>query len=95
MLHPLSLSGGVVAPGQPWIKCLMMVKVVPMCLRALLDMAPIQGFLFIEEYHGPVHFQQPPTLPHLGPIKGLPPRPSPGYGFLGHWGGPCPGSSWV
>lgn len=58
----------------------MVAKVVPMCLRALLDMARLVGCvggLLIGEQRGPTHFQQPPTLLQLRPVKGLPPGPGP------------------
>lgn len=49
-----------------------------------------RGCLLAGEHRGPAHFQQPPTLPHIRPIQGLPPGPGREHGFLGHWGGLSP-----
>lgn len=51
--------------------------------------------LLIGEQRGPTRFQQPPTLLHRRPVKGLPPGPGPEHEFLRHRGGPWPHSSWV
>lgn len=44
-----------------------------------------RGRLLPGEHGGPAHFQQPPALPHLRPVQGLPPGPGGGHGFLGRW----------
>ena len=56
---------------------------------------PFRGYLLTGAYLGPAHFQQPLTLPHLEPVQGLSPTPGQGHGFLGHWEGLGPCSSWV
>ncbi|KAB0392840.1 hypothetical protein E2I00_008265, partial [Balaenoptera physalus] len=77
------------------VKRLLVVKVVPMCLNTLPDMAHLEGTSSLGHTLDPAHFQQPLTLPHLEPVQGLSPRPGQGHGFLGHWEGLSPCSSWV
>ncbi|KAI2592317.1 interferon regulatory factor 3 [Homo sapiens] len=55
---------------------------------------PGRGCLLPGEYCGPAHFQQPPTLPHLRPVQGLPAGLGGGHGFPGPWGELSPRSSW-
>nr|XP_044615040.1 interferon regulatory factor 3 isoform X2 [Equus asinus] len=52
------------------------------------------GCLLNGEHCGPAHFQQPPPLPHLRPVQGLPRGPGGGHGYLGPWGGLAL-SSWM
>uniref|UniRef100_A0A8C9K9W6 Interferon regulatory factor 3 n=1 Tax=Panthera tigris altaica TaxID=74533 RepID=A0A8C9K9W6_PANTA len=53
----------------------------------------VRGRLLTGDHRGPAHLQQLPTLPHLGPVQGLPPGPGRRHGFLGHWGDLTPHSS--
>ncbi|XP_044902760.1 interferon regulatory factor 3 isoform X2 [Felis catus] len=55
----------------------------------------VRGRLLTGDHRGPAHLQQLPTLPHLGPVQGLPPGPGRRHGFLGHWGDLTPHSSWM
>nr|XP_045366667.1 interferon regulatory factor 3 isoform X2 [Camelus bactrianus]XP_045366668.1 interferon regulatory factor 3 isoform X2 [Camelus bactrianus]XP_045366669.1 interferon regulatory factor 3 isoform X2 [Camelus bactrianus]XP_045366670.1 interferon regulatory factor 3 isoform X2 [Camelus bactrianus] len=93
-LHPLVLCGAVVAPGP-----IMDQETCNGQGCAHVPQGPARygtgrGCLLPGEHCGPAHFQQPPALPHLRPVQGLPPGPGGGHGhgLLGHWGGlsPCP-----
>ncbi|XP_066230111.1 interferon regulatory factor 3 isoform X3 [Saccopteryx leptura] len=89
-LHTLVLRGGAVAPGPAVDQEASDGQGCSHVPQGPARNGASRRCLLAGEHCGPAHFQQPPTLPHIGPIQGLPPGPGRGHGLLGHWGGLSP-----
>uniref|UniRef100_A0A8I5T7H1 Interferon regulatory factor 3 n=6 Tax=Pongo abelii TaxID=9601 RepID=A0A8I5T7H1_PONAB len=93
-LCPLVLCWGVMAPGPAVDQEACDGQGCAHVPQGLGRNRPGRGCLLPGEHCGPAHFQQPPTLPHLRPVQGLPAGLGGGHGFPGPWGGLSPRSSW-